>query len=162
MARQTPKGEVMIAIGGAGLLNGEHIPFIEYDNKRKSFVIADSIRLQKTYGLSAFGLYKTNNGFHVRYYYSLVTKRRLEEIVMSARCDENYKTIVCKNYSINRLSGKYKMQDMKYLGTYTATGNTPMAVSKRIMCHSLKKLHHLLMEKKIVPDRWLTDKLKPL
>lgn len=149
--------KTLVAIGAASIVNGLHLPLLEYDNPSKSYAIADGLRLQKKFNLHPFDLYQTTKGWHIRFYRNYVTKQILEAIVESSHCDPNYKSIVTRHYGVNRIAGKYKTQDITYKGTYGYKNNRPIDKTTRIIAASLKKLHDIIGQREIVPDRLLGD-----
>lgn len=88
---------------------------LDYDNQDKLTVVTEIQHLQKKFNLAEAQIVKTNNGFHVYYFYDneLSYERVLEILSESKAVDpifvENFKN---SKYVITRVSGKYSQRDI--------------------------------------------------
>jgi len=113
-----------IAIGINSYTNierDEHMLMLDYDTKNILTVMNDTKELSSFFHLSDYEIYRTNNGYHVFFWYdNTLPYSRLKLIIDYSRCDTSYKYISrYYNYKTIRASGKYLIQDITYIGAFT-------------------------------------------
>lgn len=132
--------EKAIAVGGSGKVNGLEFPMLEYDGFSKSRVLYLGKLMQKLHGLNVFALFKTKNGFHIRYYFDTgLSHETIKKIVSSSFTNKEYSQIAKENYCINRVAGKYEKNDLFFLGLFGEQKKVPLR--NFLIGNSLLKLH---------------------
>ena len=99
--------------------SGMHIVQLDYDGKTLDEVEKDVNYLIEEFSLGEAFLYKTNHGFHVKFYYDEITYKKYQKILCDSACDESFVlNTTYDGYSTLRLCGKYKgKNDIKFVKT---------------------------------------------
>ncbi len=96
------------ALGGLNRIGNKFMPVFDYDTKYKDKVIGDIMVLQEKFGLNQCCLYKTKRGFHVKFYWNLVSWKSFEKMLDKSKCDKRFKILCKKLGQANlRLAGKH-------------------------------------------------------
>jgi len=137
-----------IAIAMAGKVNGAEFPLMEFDHVPLWFVVDKGFELKEKFNLNRFVIFKTRNGFHLRFYFdNTLTHDQIIEIINASGTTKEYARIARRFYCNGRVTGKYKKPDLIFMGFYGALKNKG---SREVEIGlSLLKLHCLFSKVKL-------------
>ncbi len=148
-------GETTLAVGVTGLVNGKYFPMLEYDNISLFDIKQKCFEIQKQFKLHRASIYETQNGYHIRFYYdNQFTREKVVKIVEASHCSKEYVDIVRKKLPVNRVLGKYKKPDIRFVED---VGALPPDEKQIKIGHSLRKLFKLLHNKQFLPPSILLE-----
>lgn len=147
LVKKAIKEKKAIAIGGAGKVNGKEFPMLEYDGIELSKAVGKGLFLQNKFDLNKFAVFQTKQGFHLRFYFdNELNHEKIKEIIDESGTNKEYSKIAKQKYCINRLTGKHKEKDIKFLGFYGFIKK--MSKKQYTIGKSLLSLHLYLMDLK--------------
>lgn len=133
-----------VGIGASGIVDGSFFPLIEYDKKPFSYVLEMGFVLYEELNLDRFAIFKTKNGWHLRYYYNNdLTIEQVRCVVNMAQTNKEFRKIVNKAYPINRVAGKHAGKDIVFIGEFGKLKQNPDSYCVKVG-KSLLRLHCLL------------------
>jgi hypothetical protein len=102
--------KVALALGIDNMVDGKHILMLDYDNTSLEEVMSEAMVIKQQQSLGPFEIAKTNKGWHVFFWWDLLSDIDYEIALNFSSCDPDFKA---RSKKTMRIAGKYAVPDIQ-------------------------------------------------
>ena len=136
-----------------------YLVMLDYDTHDRDLVWQDIKDLQKLHDLSTATIYETRQGYHVVFFYDLISSwADCMKIVLDSQCDQKYKDVALETGKINtRISVKYEGPDKTPATALdlVSMSDKDIDTNTKIIGNMTKQVYNKLLALQIDLDRFM-------